>query len=155
VVDIRILRPADVAVLDDVAPNVFDGPVRPDLAKEFLVDPRHHMAVATSDSGRVVGMASAVHYVHPDKLPQLFINEVGVSPVFQDQGIGKQLVAALLARGKELGCTEAWVATEPDNLPAQALYTSSGGLRAPTPIVMFVFPLETDRLGVATGPVRP
>jgi aminoglycoside 6'-N-acetyltransferase I len=141
VVAIRILGTADVDVLDDVAPNVFDGAVRADLAREFLADPRHHLAVALSDSGRVVGMASAVHYVHPDKRPQLFINEVGVSPAFQAQGIGKQLVAALLARGRELGCTEAWVATEPDNVAAQALYTSSGGVRALTPFVMFLFPL--------------
>src|SRR5262249_55004507 len=139
---IRILGSADVAVLDDVAPNVFDGAVRPDLAKEFLADPRHHLAVATSDSGRVVGMASGVHYIHPDKRPQLFINEVAVSPAFQAQGIGKQLVAALLARGRELGCTEAWVGTEPDNFAAHALYTSSGGLRAATPFVMFLFPLD-------------
>lgn len=141
-VDVRMLTAADASVLGDVAPNVFDGPVRADLATEFLADPRHHMAVATSESGRVVGMASAVHYVHPDKPPQLFINEVGVSPAFQAQGIGKRLVAALLARGRELGCTEAWVATEPDNFPAQALYTSSGGVRALTPFVMFLFPLD-------------
>jgi hypothetical protein len=27
----------------------------------------------------VVGFASAVHYVHPDKAPELWINEVGVA----------------------------------------------------------------------------
>ena len=141
-VDIRILGAADIATLDNVAPNVFDGAVRPELAAEFLADPRHHLAVAVTEAGQVVGMASAVHYVHPDKLPQLFVNEVGVSPAFHRQGIGKALMAALLERARELGCTEAWVATEPDNWAAQALYTSSGGVKANVPFVMFVFPVR-------------
>ena len=141
-VSIRILGAADIAVLDDVAPNVFDGAVRPELAAEFLADPRHHLAIAVTDSGQVVGMASAVHYVHPDKVPQLFINEVGVSPVFHRQGIGKELMAALLERARELGCSEAWVATEPDNWAAHALYASSGGVKAAVPFVMFVFPVH-------------
>ena len=140
--NIRMLGAADIATLDNVAPNVFDGAVRPELAAEFLADPRHHLAVAVSEAGQVVGMASAVHYVHPDKLPQLFINEVGVSPAFHRQGIGKALMATLLARARELGCTEAWVATEPDNWAAQALYTSSGGVKAAVPFVMFVFPAQ-------------
>ena len=140
--NIRVLGAADISVLDNVAPNVFDGAIRPELAAEFLADPRHHLAVAVTEAGQVVGMASAVHYVHPDKLPQLFINEVGVAPAFHRQGIGKALMAALLERARELGCTEAWVATEPDNWAAQALYTSSGGVKATVPFVMFVFPVR-------------
>jgi hypothetical protein len=54
----------------------------PVLTPQFLSDPRHHLAVAI-DEGWVVGMASAVHYVHPDKAPQLFINEVAVTPPYQ------------------------------------------------------------------------
>lgn len=64
---IRILGPADAAVLDRVAPQVFDNAVDPRRAAEFLADPRHHLAVAL-DADVVVGMASGVHYVHPDKL---------------------------------------------------------------------------------------
>ena len=55
---------------------------------EFLADSRHHLAVAV-DEGRVVGMASAVHYVHPDKPPELWINEVGVAPTHRGLGIGR------------------------------------------------------------------
>ena len=136
-----MLGATDIGTLDSVAPNVFDGAVRPELAAEVLADPRHHLAVAIADDGKVVGMASAVHYVHPDKPPQLFINEVGVSPAFHRQGIGKALLAALLARARELGCSEAWVATEPDNWAAQALYTSAGGVKDDVPFVMFTFPV--------------
>ena len=76
---IRILGSSDLGVLDRVDPGVFDHSVDPDLAAEFLSDSRHHLAVAL-DGDMVVGMASAVHYVHPDKPAQLWVNEVGVAP---------------------------------------------------------------------------
>lgn len=140
-VDIRILEPSEHAVLRRVAPDVFDGAIDPGLAKEFLSDPRHHLAVAVAQDGSVVGMASGVHYVHPDKAPQMFVNEVGVSAAFEGQGIGRRLLAALLRRAVERGCTEAWTATEPDNLRAQALYSRAGGVKDPVPFVMYTFAL--------------
>lgn len=144
VVLIRILRPSDHAVLERVAPDVFDARVDATFLAEFLADPRHHLAVATAPDGLVVGMASGVHYVHPDKAPQMFINEVGVSAAFEGRGIGKRLLAALLHRAAELGCTEAWTATEPDNLRAQGLYSRAGGRKDPTPFVMYTFALPSS-----------
>src|SRR5215467_9912650 len=115
-VTVRILGPADGQVLQNVAPEVFDYPVDAHWSAEFLADPRHHLAVAIDDeSGQVVGLASGVHYVHPDKLPELWVNEVGVAPSHQGQGIGRRVLAALLAHGQTLGCREAWVLTSPDN----------------------------------------
>jgi aminoglycoside 6'-N-acetyltransferase I len=78
-IDIRLLGPSDTGFLDRVAPDVFDGPIVARWAHAFLRDPRHHMVVALEE-GLVVGMASAVDYVHPDKAPQLWVNEVGVAP---------------------------------------------------------------------------
>lgn len=72
-------------------------------------------------------MASGVHYVHPDKPPELWVNEVGVSPAYQGRGLGKQLLECLFARGRELGCAEAWVGTEESNTAARSLYTAVGG----------------------------
>jgi hypothetical protein len=73
--EIKILRAVDASVLDRVADGVFDGPVDDALRLEFLRDPRHHIAVAI-DNGTVVGFASGVHQVHPDKPAELWINEV-------------------------------------------------------------------------------
>jgi ribosomal protein S18 acetylase RimI-like enzyme len=140
---IRLLNPADGAVLDAVAPEVFDSPVQPALVKEFLADPRHHLVVAIDD-GVVVGFASGVHHVHPDKAAQLFVNEVGVAPSHRRRGIGRELVAALLARGRELGCVEAWVGTEPENVAARALYAAAGGVEDREPFVLVSFPLGPD-----------
>ena len=138
-IEIRLLGPDDIDALAKVAADVFDGPVDAHWAATFLADPRHHLAVAL-DGGEVVGMASAVDYVHPDKAPQLWINEVGVAPSHRRRGIGRRLLEALLAHGRALGCTEAWLGTEPDNLPARALYERTGS--TPEPFVLYAFRLE-------------
>jgi aminoglycoside 6'-N-acetyltransferase I len=137
--EIRILRAGDEHVLDHVADGVFDGPVDAALRSEFLHDPRHHLSVGIEE-GIVVGFASAVHYVHPDKPPQLWINEVAVSPTHQRRGIAKAVVTALLSLGRELGCTEAWVLTDEENAAARALYRSAGGKE--TAHLMVSFPLN-------------
>ena len=101
--EIRVLQAGDASVLDRVADDVFDCPVDARWSAEFLADPRHHLAVAIDDD-IVVGMASGIHYVHPDKPPQLFINEVGVASSHQGRGIGRRVLDALLERGRSLGC---------------------------------------------------
>jgi ribosomal protein S18 acetylase RimI-like enzyme len=134
-----MLGPSDASVLESVAPDVFDRPIDPRWAAEFFADPRHHLAVAVI-GGLVVGMASAVHYVHPDKPPELWINEVGVAPPHQGHGIGKRLLAALFARGAALGCREAWVLTAPDNTAARRLYAAVGGQATSVTYVTFDLP---------------
>ena len=133
--ELRLLRLADSAVLANVAEEVFDGPVDPNLACEFLADPRHHICVAL-ENGVVVGFASAVHYVHPDKPAELWINEVGVSPKFQRRGLAKAILDKLLVHARSLGCTEAWVLTDADNVAARALYASIGGEDQPRPVMV-------------------
>ena len=133
---IRLLGPADAAVLANVAQEVFDNELDPRWTAEFLADPRHHIVVALAGE-QVVGMATAVHYVHPDKAPELWINEVGVAPSFRNQGVGKQLIAMLLSRGRALGCTEAWLGTEHSNTPARRLYAAVGGEEEPMVYVTF------------------
>ena len=142
-IEIRILDSGDGDVLANVAPDVFDDPVDDRWSAEFLADSRHHLAVAV-DAGRVVGMASALHYVHPDKPPELWINEVGVAATHRRRGVGKQLLAALFGRGRELGCAEAWVLTERANAPARRLYASLGGQETPEPPLMFEFKLDAE-----------
>jgi ribosomal protein S18 acetylase RimI-like enzyme len=137
---IRMLGPDEASVLTNVAAEVFDQDVQPDLATAFLHDQRHHLAVALEGT-LVIGMASAVHYIHPDKPAQLFINEVGVTPTHQRQGIGRQLIATLLEHGQALGCNEAWVCAEPDNEAARNLYSSAGGGN-PEPFVLFSFRID-------------
>lgn len=124
---IKILQPGDDQILMNVAAGLFDQPVDAKLTKEFLEDPRHHIAVAIDD-GMVVGFASGVHYIHPDKAPELWVNEVSVAPTHQRRGLGKALLRALFEVGKSHNCTAAWVLTHRSNPDAIALYSSIGGI---------------------------
>jgi aminoglycoside 6'-N-acetyltransferase I len=136
--DVRLLGPGDEQILADVASEVFDEDVRPHLAAEFLSDPRHHLAVAI-EAGRVVGFASGVHYLHPDKAAELWVNEVGVTPSHRGQGVAKTLLKALFAAGRAVGCRDAWVLTDRANTVAMQLYRASGGVESPDDTVMFEF----------------
>jgi ribosomal protein S18 acetylase RimI-like enzyme len=127
-----------------VARDVFDEPIDPRRSAAFLADPRHHIAVAV-DSGVVVGFASAVRYVNPDKPPELWINEVGVAPTHRRRGCGRKMLRALLSLGRRLGCAEAWVLTEPGNRAAQNLYRAVGGRKKRTRSVMFEFSLKKTK----------
>jgi GNAT superfamily N-acetyltransferase len=141
---VRILGCNDTAVLDRVAPGVFDNAVDPCWAAEFLADTRHHLAVAF-DGDLVIGMASGVHYVHPDKPPELWVNEVAVAPTHQSQGVGSRMLEALFERGRSLGCRGAWVATEPSTTAARRLYAAlSGSQSEATLIVEFCLLAEKE-----------
>ncbi len=138
--DIRALKAGDEAILESAGADVFDDSVDPRLAREFLRDPRHHLAVAIDD-GRIVGFASGVHYIHPDKPAELFINEVGVAESHQRRGLGQAVVRCLLEEGRRVGCRQAWVLADADNVAAHRLYESAGGKASVMPAVMFEFPL--------------
>jgi aminoglycoside 6'-N-acetyltransferase I len=140
-VAIHTISRANVSLLDRVDDDVFDHEVQPELLLAFLDNPANLLLVAVAD-GKVVGMASGIAYVHPDKPLALFINEVGVSRRFHRQGIGRRLLGALIEKGRELGCAEAWVATELSNRPARALYEALGGVPDPEHAVVYVYPLK-------------
>jgi len=135
---VRVLGSDEAPVLDNVVDGVFDYPVDPRWCAEFFADPRHHLAVAL-DGELVVGIASGVHYVHPDKPPDLWINEVGVAPTHEGRGLGRRLVATLVAHGASLGCTEAWVLTSPTNEAAKRMYRAAGSVPEEELSVMFTF----------------
>ena len=135
---IQTLSLPDLPLLLHPADGVFDNPVDEAFAREFLADPRHHIVVAVSE-GIVIGFASAVHYIHPDKPPELWINEVGVADAHQGKGVGKAIMNKLLRLGKQLGCVNAWVLTDRSNEAANRLYKSVGGNIAEGDTVMYEF----------------
>jgi aminoglycoside 6'-N-acetyltransferase I len=137
-IEIKMLHFDDRAILDSVAAGVFDYALDPGLVSEFLNDDRHRLVVAI-DEDRVVGFASGVQYVHPDKPAELWVNEVGVAPSHQGRGIGNAVIRALLEHAQRSGCREAWVLTDRSNQAAMRLYASTGGQEAPHDQVMFTF----------------
>lgn len=120
-IEIRKLVAGDEAVLTRIAPGVFDEEVRPDLTRKFLATPNYRIFVAL-DGDMVVGMVTGFTHFHPDKDEEFFVNELGVDDAYRRQGIGERLMIAILAEAKAMGCSDAWIGTERDNVPALALY---------------------------------
>ncbi|HSD69534.1 MAG TPA: GNAT family N-acetyltransferase [Woeseiaceae bacterium] len=139
-IEIQFVTAESAALLDRVDADVFDHAIDAGSLAGFLANPTNLLVVARVDE-EVVGMTSAIAYYHPDKPLQLFINEVGVSGRFQRHGIASRLVKAMLERGRELGCTEAWVATEENNAAARALYDSLGGVEDEDRAIVYVYTL--------------
>ena len=102
-IEIRLLDAGDAAVLDNVAEDVFDYDIGPDMAQQrFLESPSHYIAVAIED-GTVVGMATANEYLHPDKPVMIWVNEMGVATSHRRRGIGKQLLTRILDMAEDHG----------------------------------------------------
>jgi len=106
--EIRQVKPGDVALFDRVADAVFDERVDPGRLAAYLAEPGHHMLVALR-AGEVVAQVAAVIHRHPDKPTELYIDEVGVTPALHRRGIARRMLDVMFAWGRELGCEEAWV----------------------------------------------
>ncbi|NHF58680.1 GNAT family N-acetyltransferase [Flavobacteriaceae bacterium TP-CH-4] len=136
--EIKVATTEDLTALEKVGERLFDYPIKKERTVEFLSDPRHHLVLAY-DGIQLVGMASGFHYVHPDKDPQLFVNEVSVLEGYRNRGIGRRLVQFLVKEGQRLGCVEAWVATEKSNRAAQKAYLAAGGTESRERVVLYGF----------------
>jgi aminoglycoside 6'-N-acetyltransferase I len=135
-IEIRRVGPGDVDLLERVAEDVFDAPIDPMRLAAYLASPGHHLIVAVNQ-GEVVGQVAAVVHRHPDKPMELYIDEVGVAPTHQRRGIARSMLAAMFELGRELGCEQAWVVTEPDNQAARRLYESKGGEAEPCLVYVY------------------
>lgn len=138
-----MLSRADAALMLEAHPDLFDHPAQPALVDTFLGDDRHHMAGVLLD-GALVGFASGVTYVHPDKAETMWINEVGVLEAHRRRGIGRAAVRTVLDHARSIGCAQVWLATEADNTPALALYNSLDG-REEREIVTFEWGTDPSR----------
>jgi len=76
--------------------------------------------------GMVIGQLLAAVHRHPDKPTELYIDDLAAAPTHQRQGIASELVIRAVAIGREAGCEEIWVLTEPGNEATIALYGSFG-----------------------------
>lgn len=139
---IRRLGPDDLALLL-AAGTLFDDPIRPDMAAQFLAHADHHLFAAIIGN-QMIGFVSAVSYLHPDKPLEYWLNEVGVDEAWQRQGVGRRLLPAALDHGWTIGCTSAWVLTNSSNRAARGLYAACGGVPTPAArhgdgVIMFSF----------------
>lgn len=141
VMEIQRLNDATKELLENVAPDVFDHDICPASVEAFVNCPRHVMVLAV-DAGQVVGMASGVEYFHPDKPRQFWVNEVGVTPERQNEGIGRTLVQALISVAEERSCVYAWLGTEQTNAAGNRCFSSVPNGEPPSEFMLYEWPLQ-------------
>jgi aminoglycoside 6'-N-acetyltransferase I len=120
-VNLTQITAANTHLLTRTAPDVFDEAIDPARLAAFVAADGHFMAVAMDGDVAIAQIRAMVQH-QPDAPPVLYIDNLAVTDAYQSRGIGRSLVQSALAWGADMGCDEAWVATELDNHPALALY---------------------------------
>lgn len=124
-IEITHLDETNLDLLDGVDPELFDEDVRLQLVKEVVKDRGHIMLLAIND-GSVIGQVLGNVHKHIDKPTELYIDDLAVSDNSLRQGVATLLVREIIEIGRQRGCKQVWIATEPDNEPANKLYESLG-----------------------------
>ena len=139
ITSVRIERvgPGDSALLDCVAPGVFTEKIEARWLEAYLAEPLMLLVVAREDSV-VVGQAKCAIHRHPEKPADGYVDDVRVSPAYQRRGIARAMLAEIERWAREKGCADLWLATEPGNTGAQALY---GRFAEPKPCVLYYWDL--------------
>lgn len=125
-ISLKRIRATDTAIFNNIAADVFDEPVDPLRLRAYLAAPANLMVLAL-DGDLVVGQCAGVIHNHPDKVTELYVDEVGTATAYLRQGVATSMFSELLAWGRERGCREAWLGTERNNHAANALYRTFGG----------------------------
>ena len=85
------------------------------------------LAVARDEQGAVVAMGSAQLVISTaEGAPSAWIEDVVVHPDYRRQGVGKQLLAHLMAWAKTRGATRAQLVADKDNAGAELFYSGLG-----------------------------
>jgi len=88
------------------------------------------------------------HAIHPRWCAEFFADprhHLAVAARHHNLGIGRQLVATLVAHGESIGCDEAWVLTSPHNESAKRMYRAAGAIPHEELSVMFTYRMHPRR----------
>lgn len=134
-IDVLLATSRHAPLFDTVHEDVFDGPVIPAMLTSFLADPKQHILIAM-DGDLICGMCSGMHHHHPDKHPDMWINELSVAEPWRRRGLATRLINGLCDHARSLDCHEIWVVADPTDM-AEGFYTSLGWTRDGTRLAMF------------------
>lgn len=101
----------------------FDHALQLNLTEQLLSDAHILMEVALHKN-IVARMEGGVFYLHPDKAPELWIYELGVSSAYRRRGIATWISREVQTLAVENDCQDCWLLIEPKNDAANALYQS-------------------------------
>jgi len=141
---IRRLLPGDeLAVLR--AGYLFDERVLELAAvRAYLADIRNVLLFAFEGSEALGFLRGTELLQLTSRRKQMFLYEISVDEDYRRHGIGKALITTLLRDCRDRGFAEAFVFTDPANLPAVALYRATGAVTETPADRMFVYQLHSD-----------
>ena len=146
-VEVRRLRPgsetiaremfAMMAAVFEEDDEVEGEPLRDDDLRSLLRR-EDFWAIAATENGVVVGGLTAHSLpMTRSRSTELFIYDLAVRTDRQRRGIGRALVAELLALGRAAGIDTAFVPTDNEDVHALEFYRAVGG--TPSPVTFFTF----------------
>ena len=116
---------SNTSLLTGVAADVFDHEISLEHLASFVAQGNHILLVALN-KGEVVGQARGIVHHQPDAGPELYVDNLGVTPQWKRTGIATKLMNRLMEIAKKHGCADMWLATEPENEEAIGFYRSFG-----------------------------
>jgi len=96
---------------------------RPDKLKKYL-ESENTLLLLAKDGEKIVGAVLCYILPHPAGEDTLYVHEFDTHPDYRRQGIGTKMIHELQKIAKEKGLSEAWLATETDNIAANSFYKS-------------------------------
>lgn len=141
IVDVRMLGSRDLPLLVWGSPDLVGDAADPRLAKAILDDPRRFVAAAIA-GGRLVGIASAVRRSGSRGADALVVREVAVAREHRRRGVGRRLLATLLAHARASGCRAAELDVAREDEALRRLCAATGGIEVPEPVVRVAFRLR-------------
>lgn len=128
VIEIKKLNSTDVSefialieILNEVFENSDEIP-GPNYLSEILNQAHFSVFVVLVDELVVGGLTMYVLKQYYKPKPQAYIYDVGISPEFQNKGLGKSLMQYVLDYCGNCGIEQAWVEAEQEDTDAIAFY---------------------------------
>ncbi|MGH9274556.1 MAG: GNAT family N-acetyltransferase [Acidimicrobiales bacterium] len=141
-VSISIAEPDDAealtAALEALVPQLSrSNPPPPlDSVRAMLAHEAVTQFLARDDDGAIVGVSTLAVFPIPTAR-RAWIEDVIVESSRNGEGIGRQLIEAMIARARELGCKTVDLTSRPSRETANHLYQSAGFERRETNVWRF------------------
>jgi ribosomal protein S18 acetylase RimI-like enzyme len=139
IIHITRLNPEDLQVAFQNISLFWEQVPSQEQLLSFLGEPSNILLAAwvgDQPAGQAIGYILSRWDANP---PMLFLYSIDVLTPYRRRGVGSALVKVFRQVGREAGCGKTFVLTSENNLPAVALYTSTGASRPHDDDVLYVW----------------
>ena len=143
---VTILRSEHLCRAAELEALCFSDPWSEDALK-ILTQAGGLGVIALTDSGRAVGYGGMLTVLDEGQ-----ITNIAVHPDFRRQGVGREILSALMEQAKLRGVTQFSLEVRSSNVGAQALYLQQGFTIAGTRKHFYSHPTEDGLVMVRTDP---